>query len=442
MVLPALSIRKKAIYSLWSTLCSIRVDGVYQAESCILLLGWDDMSAVSYILTITDNDALPKEVSSCVKKMAKDLFSKSLTFSEASRQPLDQPPLFILVDLACPSAELSSVLSSTRARYSECPIIGLGQPTEVSVVLELIKLGIKDFVSYPLQDGEIKRLIEQAQAVYEATPKRTSQGRIITCYSPKGGIGVSFLVANLAVAMAEHFQSRTAVVDLSSNCGDVATYLNLTPKYTIRDLLDNNQLLDQSFLDGIMASHASGVRVIAGPHETQNPTNADHIQILKSVFSLLKESEDFIFVDAGHIEPGLLQFIFSESDEIFLLGSPDVSSIKGLITLFKKMRGLHFDPSKIKIVINRHNSKYTIDVKQFEKLAQHNISFYLPNNYTLCIQSVNSGEPILDINDKADLSKKILEIAQSIKCDASPMDGVDAKELAGAHAKPVRKGLF
>jgi Flp pilus assembly CpaE family ATPase len=98
-----------------------------------------------------------------------------------------------------------------------------------------------------------------------------------------------------------------------------------------------------------------------------------------------------------------------------LLGNPDVPSLKGLVNLVKKLSSHHFDPEKIKVIINRFNSKNQIDVKEFERMSNHPIAAFLPNNFVLCNDAVNKGESIYQLNPKADLSKKIDELAEIIK---------------------------
>jgi Flp pilus assembly CpaE family ATPase len=136
----------------------------------------------------------------------------------------------------------------------------------------------------------------------------------------------------------------------------------------------------------------------------------------------------------------LLQFVLSESDFILLLGNPDVPSIKGLVSLVKKLNSLHFDPKKIKVIINRDNSKNQIDSKEFEKITRHAVTTYIPNNYGLCIEAVNKGEVVFDLNDKSDLSKKILELSQMVHTDFASTK--DASTDAGGLIQMAKKGIL
>ena len=366
---------------------------------------------MNIILTVSNNESFAEQFAGLVKSAS----TASLLVQGCTYKQVDEKatllPVLIVVDLVETVEVNSSFLLKLSNQFPNCPIIGAGHPQDVQQLLEFVKMGVKDFLNVPLRLNEVSNLLSKIKLRSVEAPTKAS-GKIVAIYSPKGGVGVTFLAANLAVALAKENSSRVAICDLSLECGDVSTYLNLTPKYTIRDVIDNDQLLDISFLEGAMLTHESGVRILAAPREHQNPPTSDNINALKSIFALLRQNFDFILIDAGHMDPGLLQFVLAESDTIFLMGNPDVASLKGLISLVKKMKTLHYSSQKIQVIMNRYNSKNQVDANEFEKITNHPVACLLPNNYALCIQAVNTGDPISKINDKADLSKKIAELAQ------------------------------
>lgn len=327
---------------------------------------------------------------------------------------------FCLIDLTSIDSKFPALLQKISLRSKNVHFIGAGSPPDVSTMMSLVKAGIKNFVSYPFTEGELSSLFQNEEDV--AVNAKTKTAKIVTLYSPKGGTGVTLLTTNLAVALLHGSENRKSsdktkivVCDFSPQCGDISTYLNINPKYTIRDIIDNHTILDESFLQGILVSHASGVTVLPSPREDQEPPNSNHLNIIKSIIQLLRKNYDYILVDGGYLDRTLLQYVMSESDLTFLVGNPDVVSLKGLVTFFNKLKDLKYDTEKIKILINRYNSKNQIDAKEFEKMLRHPITATLPNNYMLCIQAVNSGQTMTEIQDKSDLVKKINELADIIR---------------------------
>ncbi len=325
-------------------------------------------------------------------------------------------PFIVLIDLGnpvLPSDVLMSSLKTILSSSAEIHVICAAEPHDASLVLKLVRLGVRDFLAFPFVKEEVRKTSEE---IYSTTLAGTNPAasKIVTLYSPKGGTGVTLIAANLAIALKDKKDKSVVLLDLSNQCGDVVTYLNVTPQYTFRDVIDNHSLLDPSFIDGVLVKHESGIRIMACPRQSQEEPDASHLNILRSVISILKASFDYILVDGSNLDTVLLQYLMSDSSIIFLIANPDVVSLKGVVTFFNQLKSLHFDPQKIKVIINRYNSKNQIDVREFEKLTKHQIAGYLPNNYSVCIDAVNQGVPLKFINDKSDLVRKLAELADMV----------------------------
>ena len=130
--------------------------------------------------------------------------------------------------------------------------------------------GAREFLVKPFSSDELCASIRQVHAAgapearprslaaardrrdRHARPRRAADdGRVITFFSPKGGVGRTTLAVNLAVAMAsEHRHSRVALIDGSLQFGDVGVLLNLNPKNkSIADVLREMASGDVDTLD-------------------------------------------------------------------------------------------------------------------------------------------------------------------------------------------------
>jgi pilus assembly protein CpaE len=64
---------------------------------------------------------------------------------------------------------------------------------------------------------------------------RTTDGKVITVFTAKGGVGKTMLAINLGVALSQRGTNQVCVVDLDLASGDVAISLLLDPARTIAD---------------------------------------------------------------------------------------------------------------------------------------------------------------------------------------------------------------
>src|SRR3990167_2940374 len=93
-----------------------------------------------------------------------------------------------------------------------------------------------------------------------ATPASASQGaRIIAVTSGKGGVGKTFVSANLAAALSRRGQ-RVLVLDADLGLANLDVVLNLHPKITLHDVFTGKSSLD----DAVIAAPGGFSVVLAG----------------------------------------------------------------------------------------------------------------------------------------------------------------------------------
>ena len=91
----------------------------------------------------------------------------------------------------------------------------------------------------------------------------TKEGRIITLFAPKGGVGRTTLAVNLAVAMAGEQRQTVTLVDGSFQFGDVGVLLNLNPKNkSIIDVVADSSTTDDDLVDTTLINHSTGIKVL------------------------------------------------------------------------------------------------------------------------------------------------------------------------------------
>ena len=117
--------------------------------------------------------------------------------------------------------------------------------------------------------------------------------------------------------------SGTVVVDLDLQFGDAGLALGLQPERTIYDLATSGGALDADKVDGYLAEHGSGVRVLLAP---VRPDQAQSITVefLKELYTTLTTAFDFVVVDTP---PGFSPEVIATIDassSICMIGMLDV----------------------------------------------------------------------------------------------------------------------
>ena len=235
-------------------------------------------------------------------------------------------------------------------------------------------------------------------------------GKVVTVFSSKGGCGKTFLSTNLAVSLART-GVEVALVDLDLHFGDVAIMLHLFPSHTIYDAAQNPGL-DALSLKSFLTRHDSGIWALVAPTE---PTVADTINpgTIGNILKLLRSAFDYVVIDTppAFSEPVLAAF--DESDWLIMLATLDVPSIKNLRLTLQTMELLHFPKGRIRVVVNRADSKVGLRLPDVEKLLSSPVDTTIPSSRSVPL-SVNKGSPIMLEEPKGPVAESIRRIAAQL----------------------------
>jgi pilus assembly protein CpaE len=292
---------------------------------------------------------------------------------------------------------------------------------------EALRLGIKDVLPAGGDEAAVRaaavRALEIARALrgrLGGVPVEPGAGRaaakVVTVFSAKGGCGKTFLSANLAVALAAG-GTEVALVDLDLHFGDVAIMLQLLPSHTIHDAA-RTASLDAISLKSFLTRHQSGIWALVAPTE---PTVADTIEpgAVAAILGLLRDAFGYVVIDtpAAFSEPVLAAF--DQSDWLVMLATLDVPSIKNLKLTLDTMELLHFPRGRIRLVVNRADSKVGLRLPDVERLLGARVDATIPSSRSVPL-SINQGQPVLLHEPKGDVAEAVRRVAALLAGSGPP----------------------
>jgi pilus assembly protein CpaE len=350
-------------------------------------------------------------------------------------RPLSCPSIAVLLEKVLEPAPMVTVFGPSfsdaagLARLSEF----VRDRPEVSVVLvveelstqllqQAIRAGVSDVITIPNDVGPLIEAIDRAAANLNAVlvpvpagpgapavPDRGTLGRVITVFSTKGGAGKSVVATNLAVLLARRTDRPVCLIDCDLQFADDAVMLKLVPQHSIVDAVASIGRLDVPLLRSLMIKHdASGLLVLAGPTE---PAFADQIGA-DDVIRIIETLRDFcayIVVDTPSHFTEVVIRVLEESDDIVLVAGMDVPNIKNVKLGLQTLRLLNVPIAKVKLVLNRSNSKVKIDVGEVERALQIKADCLIPSDIAVP-QSVNKGVPVVLDAAKSGVAKAFMQL--------------------------------
>jgi pilus assembly protein CpaE len=323
-----------------------------------------------------------------------------------------------------PADEIAAIREHTRT-----PIILLASG-EASVLLEeALDADVSDVLLLPQMTENVVFAIRKAgrstlRPVPTGGPAR--RGRIVTVFSPKGGTGKTVTSTNLAAAFAKYEGKRTLLLDLDLQFGDAAIMLGLEPEKTIYDLVVAPGELDSEKLAGYTTRHPSGLDILPAP---VRPEDAELVteSKLSRLLEVARESYDVIVVDTSPFFHGPMLATLDRTDELLLVCGLDVPTLKNVRLALQTLELLAFPQNRIRLVLNRANSKVGMKRNEVEGALEVKVRFEVPSDRAVPI-AVNRGNPAVLAESGADFSKAIREMAK----------GLQPAEVA----KSQKRGLF
>lgn len=285
--------------------------------------------------------------------------------------------------------------------------------------------------------GEVIR--DKAWARHEANTGKTGvewradprDPEIIVFFGPKGGVGCTFLAANVAVAVASRADSRVALVDLDISGGDVGVYLDLKGP-TLIDLLPHIRSRSQETLSRCLLRHAqSGLSVVLGPErpELEHLVTVSH---LESLLDWLQSQFSVVFLDLpGRAMDERMQRCLDLASHLVVVTGADATSVRQTrLALDLLMRRNPACARRVSLVISRLSSEAMVTAEEVGRVLGLKPISVIPEDRVHVERSILVGRPIVVTNPEQRIGQGILRIADAI-CPGVKGRGANGPGLSG-----------
>ncbi len=307
-------------------------------------------------------------------------------------------------------------------------IIAVGSGLDAALLLRAVRAGCTEYLSKPVKIDElVAALTRFRENMLVAPGAQHSAGRVIAFFGAKGGVGTTVLSVHLATFLVRHHNKKTLLVDHKHQLGHVALYLGLKDtRYHFDELLRNVDRLDVELLNGFVIRHESGLDVIASP-ETATVHHESKRDELDRVMEFLRREYDYILIDSfvGYQDSKLS--IINQADEIYLVSTPDVASLRDLARLVESMSLSDLAMSKLRLVLNRATAEDSLNAAQIQKAIHFPVSIAIANNYLELMRAINEGKPILP-SAKSTFNQQLLAWSNQIVTGSAGPEKAAAKK--------------
>ena len=237
-------------------------------------------------------------------------------------------------------------------------------------------------------------------------------GTVVSVTSNKGGVGVTSVATNLALAYAADESKKTVLVDRKPHLGDVGVMLDLHPEYNLADAVGGPPL-DESRMKGILSVHDSGLSVLTGPEDPEVAETITAVQLME-VFSLLKGMFDRVVVDAGNTIDARTLEVLDFSNVVLCVAELNVPTVRNVTRGLTLYQNLGIAREKLRLIVNSFEKKTKVSVQDLERAAEFPVFWQIPNDYKVMGTALDAGVPALLASSRSKVAKSFMDLAEQL----------------------------
>jgi pilus assembly protein CpaE len=365
-------------------------------------------------------------------------------------------PNVVLMDINMPDMD---GIQATEIIAKEVPIaqiVIVSVQSDTDYLRRAMLAGARDFLSKPPPADELintirrlGQLSRQREVLAASQPAAGTPGspghkgvggKVISIYSPKGGAGCTTLATNLALALHSG-DNKVVIVDANLQFGDVGVFLNLQGKYSLVSLAERADEIEEDFIQSVVVSHPSGVKVLLGP---PTPEDAELVGApqLKRVLETLREYFNYVIVDTSAVLRDVELSIFDASDRVLLVATPDIPSLANIKKFFDLIEKLEFPSERVMLLLNRVDRRGGISAANVEETLKHAVRGQVLLDDKTVLASINSGVPFITGQKSLPPVQGILDLAQRLREEFAPKEPAPAAEEKGKKPPAKAPSLF
>jgi pilus assembly protein CpaE len=319
----------------------------------------------------------------------------------------------LILDLSRDPENFFALAAHVRRLRPAVKVLALSAilPPSNQLLLAAMRSGVQDFLPKPVNADVLTPLLTRFGLDFDSKDRPT-RDKLIVVMGSKGGVGATTVAVNLGVKLCTFANKQAVLLDFARPLGNVQLLLDLHPRFSVRDAVENMDRLDSHFFTGLLTTHKTKLAVLGGitqPEEWQRIEMAS----LERVVNVAQSTSDVVLVDMGAQFSSEWSSILRMARMILIVAEANVPALWTLERRLMALKGFGIEPERARIIINRWHTGDENVLKSFQKDISRPIFACLPNDFRKANESTNMGTPLIE-NHNNNLSNCYRQIASQL----------------------------
>ena len=256
----------------------------------------------------------------------------------------DDPPDVILLDYSQEKPALQCLRDIKAIRDQTLSVMFNGS-RRLSSLVKAKQGGVWGYLTDP---ADLSQLADHFGLAAPAETEENEQGFLVGFLPAQGGSGASTVCLHVAQKIAEGRSGDALLVDCDLHTGTVAFQLGLEPRRTLLDALDRPTRENTR----ACSSRWGELDVLVGPADPEGMFDGplDH---MNELLVAARQAYGFVIADLPAPIYRSTTDILRSADLIYLVCTPEITSLHLAKRKIDRMRSLEIDTGKLRLLLNR-----------------------------------------------------------------------------------------
>jgi pilus assembly protein CpaE len=282
----------------------------------------------------------------------------------------------LMVELGTDGEQELHRIRILRGGRKESALIAILKDRSADMMKKVLQAGADDILFWPLDPAPTTRLLlkiaENRQRLHDVCG-----GKLCAVASTIGGVGVTSVSANLALALRYAFDKRVAVVDLDFRSSGLSSYLSLEPVRNISWFGAQGREINSVELGTALTAHPSGIQLLAAPDFTEGAGSITE-SVIAEIYAVMRQLFDYVIIDCGgSIDKGVGE-TWKQSDHLLYVLEQSVNGIRCAWRFGQLFEQTRISLTKPRFVINRFDSGHPAGDEQIGYALSEGIFARIP----------------------------------------------------------------